>query len=80
VAEIDAVMEELALDSFFMGDFGQEDILPITALAPATVMPGSKAATTEEQTTLEAVTAGLLAAITMPRTVPTKEEKRRLQR
>ena len=80
VAEIDAIMEELALDSFFMNDLGQETILPITALAPATVLMTNDAATTDDQTTLEAVTAGLLAAIAMPRTVPAREEKRKLQR
>lgn len=80
VAEIDAVMEELSLDSFFMSDLGEEAVLPITALAPATVMITNEAAATEEQTSLEAVTAGLLAAIAMPRTVPTRDEKRKLQR
>ena len=80
LAEIDAVMEEMALDSFFMSDLGSEAGLPITALAPATVVFTNDAATTDEQTTLEAVTAGLLAAIAMPRTVPTREEKRKPQR
>ena len=80
LAEIDAVMEEMALDSFFMSDLGSETVLPITALAPATVVITNDAASTDEQTTLEAVTAGLLAAIAMPRTVPTREEKRKPQR
>ncbi len=80
LAEIDAVMEEMALDSFFMSDLGSETVLPIAALAPATVVFTNDAATTDEQTTLEAVTAGLLAAIAMPRTVPTREEKRKPQR
>jgi len=80
VAEIDAVMEELALDSFFMNDLGQEATLPMTALIPATVMLTSDAARTGDRTTLEAVTAGLLAAIAMSRTVPATEEKRKPQR
>ena len=80
IAEIDAVMEEMALDSFFMSDLGADAVLPITAPAPATVMITRDAATTSEQTTLEAVTAGLLAAIAMPGTVPAKDEKRKPQR
>ena len=78
-SEIDAVMEELALDSFFMSDLGQETVLPITALAPATVIITNDAVTTDDQRTLEAVTAGLLAAIAMPRNVATRDEKRKLQ-
>ena len=73
-------MEELALDSFFMSDLGQDTTLPITVLAPATVIITNDAVTTDDQRTLEAVTAGLLAAIAMPRNVPAREEKRKLQR
>ncbi|MEJ7591833.1 MAG: fibronectin type III domain-containing protein [Planctomycetaceae bacterium] len=80
LAEIDAVMEEMALDSFFMSDLGSKAVLPITALAPAPVVITRETATTGKQTTLEAVTAGLLAAMVMPRTVPTRDERRKPQR
>ncbi len=79
LVEIDAVMEEMAMDAFFMSDLGSETVLPIIALAPAPVVMTRETATTGKHSTLAAVTAGLLAAIAMPRTVPTSDEKRKLQ-
>ena len=76
VDQIDAVMEELALDSFFMAGHDTETILPIVAVTPAPVVTGNADA---EKITLDAVTAGLLAAIAMPRTVPDKDNKRQSQ-
>ena len=79
LAEIDAVMEEMALDAFFMSDLRSESVLPIIALASAPVVSIRETATTGKHSTVDAVTAGLLAAIAMPRTVSIKDEKRKLQ-
>jgi len=83
VADIDAVMEEFALDSFFTGDFDSEAILPIAAATPGVAVPTATAtnmAVSDKEMTVDAVTAGLLAALIMPRTVTKKDEKRKSQR
>ena len=84
VADIDAVMEEFALDSFFTSDFDSASILPIAAGTPVVEAPTVSArnmAASDDETTVNAVTAGLLAAFTiMPRTVTEKDEKRKSQR
>ncbi|MDA1231465.1 MAG: hypothetical protein O2856_11875, partial [Planctomycetota bacterium] len=80
VAEIDAVMEELAFDAFFMGDIDSETTVPITPFVPAQGVISNDTASTSEKAAMEAVTAGLLAAMTMSRTVSDQAEKRKLQR
>ena len=57
-----------------MAGHDTKTILPIVAVTPAPVVTGNADA---EKITLDAVTAGLLAAIAMPRTVPDKDNKRK---
>jgi hypothetical protein len=83
VADIDAVMEEFALDSFFTGDFDSELSAPVSVAAPGIVLQPStsnKIADSEDEMTLETITAGLLAALVVPRNVSEKDEKRKSQR
>jgi len=83
VADIDVVMEEFALDSFFTGDFDSESILPVTAATQVVAVPAVTArnmVVSDKEITLESVTAGLLAALAMPRAVTEKDEKRKSQR
>jgi hypothetical protein len=83
VADIDSVMEEFALDSFFTGDFDSDAIAPALITVPDVALHASTGNSVEganNEMTLEAVTAGLLAALTMPRTASEKDEKRKSQR
>ena len=50
-------------------------VLPALAVAPVPAVRSETSA--EERTTLEAITAGLLAAIAIPRSVPDMEKKRK---
>ncbi len=81
VAGIDALMEEFALDSFFMGDFDSESVL--TATSPVVVVPAvtaGRSTVSDEEKTVDAITAGLLAAFVLPRAVTKQDEKRKSQR
>ena len=82
VADIDVVMEEFALDSFFTGDFDSESIAPVSTVTPVVALPATtnNVAASDDDMTLDAVTAGLLAALAMPRAVTEKDEKRKSQR
>jgi hypothetical protein len=75
-ANIDAVMEELALDAFFMGNQESETMIPVT---PQAVI-SNEAVSMKEKSTMEAVVAGLVAAVTMPRIIPEQDAKRKSQR
>ena len=77
VADIDAVMEEFSLDSFFMETDDMNAVLPAVAVTPVPAVRSETSA--EERTTLEAITAGLLAAIAIPRSVPDMEKKRKFR-
>lgn len=83
VTDIDVVMEEFALDSFFTGNFDSGSIAPASITVPDVALHASNGDSVEganDEMTLEAVTAGLLAALTMPRTASEKDEKRKSQR
>lgn len=83
LADIDAVMEEFALDAFVTGDLVSDSILPTAVAVPDVALQVStdnNIADSKGGMTLESVTAGLLAALAMPRTVKAKDEKRKSQR
>jgi hypothetical protein len=80
IAEIDAVMEELALTAFFMGDHDAESELSTSGLVTAPVVISDDSTGTDRQDNRDILVAGLLAAVTLPRAIPNKSEKRKVQR
>ena len=78
VAEIDAVMEELALDAFFIERDDVDAVLTVSDVAPVSVVKSDETSA-EEQTTLEVISAGLLASTIVRQSVPEKKKKRGLR-
>ncbi|MEZ6035100.1 MAG: hypothetical protein R3C17_18550, partial [Planctomycetaceae bacterium] len=78
-AEIDAVMEELSLESLFMSDLDAT-----TRTQPAVLIPATVVVSDNEQSsklgTGEKIVAGLLAALVMPRALPRAVENRKQSR
>jgi len=80
VAEIDAVMEELSLESLFMSDLDATTrTQPAAVLVPAPVVVSNNEQSSE-QGTGEKIVAGLLAALVMPRAIPRQAENRKPSR
>ncbi len=80
ITEIDAVMEELALDSFFMGGNDLEIGVPSIGIVPALNVSSHDAAESNKQEARDVILAGVLAAMVVPGSVSNTDRKRRLSR